>query len=111
PALLRELADAVPHARVHLNYGQTESSPRITYLGPGEIFERLGSCGRPLPGVTVEILDGEGRPRQVGQVGEVVVTGPSIMKGYISGDERTSGRIDERGRLHTGDLGRLDEDG
>jgi long-chain acyl-CoA synthetase len=46
-----------------------------------------------------------------GVVGEVVAAGPGIMAGYVSGDERMSGRIDARGRLRTGDLGHLDGDG
>jgi len=111
PAALRQLQDAVPHARIHLNYGQTESSPRLTYLGPDEIFHRVGSCGRALPGVTLELLGEDDRPVAIGEVGQVVASSPGIMKGYVSGDERTSGRIDEQGRLRTGDLGRFDEDG
>ena len=111
PAALRELQDAVPHARLHVNYGQTESSPRLTYLGPDEIFERVGSCGRALPGVTLEIVGPGGAPMPAGEAGEVVASSPGIMKGYVSGDERTSGRIDQRGRLWTGDLGRLDDAG
>jgi acyl-CoA synthetase (AMP-forming)/AMP-acid ligase II len=111
PAALRELQDAVPHARIHLNYGQTESSPRLTYLGPSEVFERVGSCGRAIPGVTIEIVGEGGRALPAGEIGEVVVSSPGIMKGYVSGDERASGRIDDQGRLWTGDLGRLDADG
>jgi long-chain acyl-CoA synthetase len=111
PTLLRELQDAVPHVRLHLNYGQTESSPRLTYLGPDEIFERVGSCGRPLPGVTLEVLGDDDHPVAAGAVGNIVASGPGIMKGYVSGDERASGRIDDRGRLRTGDLGRFDQDG
>jgi acyl-CoA synthetase (AMP-forming)/AMP-acid ligase II len=111
PAALRELQDAVPHVRIHLNYGQTESSPRLTYLEPEEVFRRVGSCGRALPGVTIELLGEDDQPVPPGQVGQVVATSPGIMKGYVSGDERTSGRIDGRGRLRTGDLGRFDADG
>jgi long-chain acyl-CoA synthetase len=111
PAALRELQDAVPNALLHLNYGQTESSPRLTYLGPDEVFERVGSCGRPIPGVTIEIVGEDGRTLPTGEIGEVVASSPGIMKGYVSGDERASGRIDDKGRLWTGDLGRLDADG
>lgn len=111
PTGLRQLQDALPQVRIHVNYGQTESSPRLTYLGPSEIFERVGSCGKALPGVTIEILGEDGNAVPTGEVGEVVATSPGIMKGYVSGDERSSGRIDDRGRLHTGDLGRLDADG
>jgi acyl-CoA synthetase (AMP-forming)/AMP-acid ligase II len=111
PAALRELQDAVPHVRIHTNYGQTESSPRLTYLEPEEIFRRVSSCGRALPGVTIELLGEDDQPVPLGEVGQVVATSPGIMKGYVSGDERSSGRIDARGRLRTGDLGRFDADG
>lgn len=112
PARLRELQDAVPHAALHVNYGLTESSPRLTYHGPShEIFARPTSCGRALPGVTLEILGEDGELLPPLSVGEVVASGPGIMKGYVSGDERALGRIDAQGRLRTGDLGYLDAEG
>jgi long-chain acyl-CoA synthetase len=112
PSCLRELQDAVPHAALHVNYGLTEASPRLTYHGPSrEVLARPTSCGRALPGVTIEILDSRDEPLLPGAVGEIVASGPGIMMGYVSGDERTSGRIDGRGRLRTGDLGYLDADG
>jgi long-chain acyl-CoA synthetase len=112
PARLRELQEAVPHVALHINYGMTESSPRLTHLGPSdEVFARPTSCGRALPGVTLEILGEAGEPLPGGAIGEVVAGGPGIMTGYVSGDEHASGRIDARGRLRTGDLGYLDADG
>ena len=60
------------------------------------------------------ITDAAGQVQEVhgpGVVGEVAAGGPNIMKGYVSGDERELGKIDDQGRLRTGDLGRLDEDG
>lgn len=108
---LAELAAAVPGIRIHLNYGQTESSPRLTYLGPEEISSRPTSCGRALPGVKIEILDAQDVALPAGEVGEVVATTPGLMRGYVSGDEKSSGRIDAMGRLRTGDLGRLDTEG
>jgi acyl-CoA synthetase (AMP-forming)/AMP-acid ligase II len=112
PAQQRELQDAIPHAALHVNYGLTESSPRLTHLGPShEVFARPTSCGRALPGVTIEILGEDGAPLETGAVGEIAAGGPGIMKGYVSGDERASGRIDQEGRLRTGDLGYLDAEG
>ena len=112
PSRLRELQDAVPHAALHVNYGLTESSPRLTYHGPShEIFARPTSCGRALPGVILEILGEDGEPLPPLTIGAVVASGPGIMKGYVSGDERASGRIDAQGRLRTGDLGFLDAEG
>jgi acyl-coenzyme A synthetase/AMP-(fatty) acid ligase len=109
---LDQLRAAMPAVGVHTAYGQTEASPRITWLGPDDMFgPRKGSAGRPLPGVRVEIVDERGEPLPQGEVGEVVASGPNIMRGYVSGDHHSSGRIDDRGRLRTGDLGRFDRDG
>jgi len=106
-----QLREALPDVKVHLAYGQTEASPRITYLGPDELTSRPGSVGRALPGVEVEILDEDGAPLPAGQVGEVVAKGPNIMRGYFASEELTAEVLDSEGRLHTGDWGRLDADG
>lgn len=111
PSSLQELHAMIPTVGIHTAYGQTEASPRITWLGPKVMFTKLGSAGVPLPGVTVETVDARGEPVPNGEIGEVMARGPNIMTGYVSGDERTSGRIDARGRLCTGDLGRFDADG
>lgn len=108
---LDDLRAALPNVGIHTAYGQTEASPRITWLGPTEMFVKRGSAGIPLPGIRVDIVDGEGRPLPQGQIGEVAAAGPNIMRGYVSGDEVSSGRIDAEGRLRTGDLGRIDEAG
>jgi len=108
---LRRLAGALPNVGIHLAYGQTEAAPRITWIGPDELFVKEGSLGRALPNVTVEILGSDGQPVGPGQVGEVVASGPNIMKGYVGGDEAELGKIDAQGRLRTGDLGYLDPDG
>jgi len=111
PSELQELANALPGISIHIGYGQTEASPRMTCLVPEDVLTRPESCGQALPGVTIEILDDDATPLPSGEIGEVVVTGPNVMKGYVSGDERTLGKIDAQGRLHTGDLGRLDTEG
>jgi acyl-CoA synthetase (AMP-forming)/AMP-acid ligase II len=112
PSALRALQEAVPNAALHVNYGLTEASPRLTYHGPShEVLSRPASSGRPLPDVTIEILGNNDEPLPAGTIGELVASGPGIMVGYVSGDERTSGRIDRLGRLRTGDLGYFDTDG
>lgn len=111
PADLDKLRAAVPKVGIHLAYGQTEASPRITWIGPEQLERKRGSLGIALPGVTVEILGSDGLPVATGVNGEVVASGPNIMKGYVSGDERALGKVDDKGRLRTGDLGWLDDDG
>ncbi|MDA8162273.1 MAG: AMP-binding protein [Desulfobacteraceae bacterium] len=78
-------------------YGLTETSPIVSFNPPGAI--RLGSVGRPLQGVDVNILDGE-----------VLVRGPNVMKGYLNHPEKTSEAVRD-GWFYTGDAGRLDSDG
>ena len=78
-------------------FGMTEAAPMITFPRPGRV--KIGSTGEALPGLTVEICDGE-----------IVAKGPSIMKGYYNRPEETAEVIKE-GWLYTGDLGYLDKDG
>lgn len=111
PSSLERLDQALPDTGIHLAYGQTEAAPRITWIGPEELLVKRGSVGRALGNVTLEILGPNEEPVGPEIVGEVAAGGPNIMKGYVSGDERELGKIDAQGRLRTGDLGRLDEDG
>lgn len=111
PHALRKLSDALPGVAIHIGYGQTEASPRITNLSPSEVLSRTGSCGLPVPGVRVEVVGDDGSPLGPEVIGEIVVSGPNVMCGYVSGDEMTSGTIDGFGRLHTGDLGKVDSHG
>jgi long-chain acyl-CoA synthetase len=78
-------------------FGMTEAAPMITFPCPGRV--KIGSTGEALPGLTVEIRDGE-----------IVAKGPSIMKGYYNRPEETAEVIKD-GWLHTGDLGYFDKDG
>src|SRR6476659_10113829 len=85
-------------------YGLTEASPVLTVTRP-ENRMLTGSVGKPLPGVEVKIAD----PDQSG-VGQVIARGPNVMLGYYSNEEATRGALIERW-LHTGDLGKLDDEG
>ncbi|MFF2184742.1 AMP-binding protein [Streptomyces sp. NPDC058155] len=110
-----ELRAAFPGVRVVRQFGQTECK-RVSVMPPEEDLERPDSVGRPLPGTQVLILDEAGRSVPTGESGEIVVTGPHVMPGYWRAPEQTERafRRDEATgtpRLHTGDYGRLDEDG
>ncbi len=84
-------------------YGMTEASPVLAVQRPGEAVIE-GSVGRALPGISVRVHE----PNDAG-VGELVAKGANVMKGYYENEEATSEVIRE-GWLHTGDLGRIDED-
>jgi fatty-acyl-CoA synthase len=98
------------------SYATTEA-PAITTLTPDDHAaamdarpELLGSVGKPLPGVRVEIHAADGTPVPIGEVGEVCVRSASMMSGYWRRPDLTATTVRE-GWLHTGDLGRLDADG
>lgn len=84
---------------VYHGYGLTEASPVVSVNRPGDNLP--ASVGMPLPDVEVRLSP----------EGEVLVRGPSVMRGYWRNDEATAAALDADGWLHTGDLGRLDEAG
>jgi acyl-CoA synthetase (AMP-forming)/AMP-acid ligase II len=93
-------------------YGMTESSPvtHVTPLDPER--HRLGSIGPPVPSTECRIVDvAGGEELGPGEEGEVCVRGPQVMRGYLDDPEATAATIDEDGWLHTGDVGRADDDG
>jgi acyl-CoA synthetase (AMP-forming)/AMP-acid ligase II len=92
-------------------YGQGETPMTATVLRREDHRPELfGSAGRARPGVEVAIQDADGRPLAPGDVGEVVVRGASVMSGYWGRPDATAESLRE-GWLHTGDLGRLTDDG
>ncbi len=93
-------------------YGLTEVSGAITFTHPSHGEEKLKySVGKAIPGVDLVILD-EGRNiLPVGQVGEIAVKGDPVMKGYWKRPDEDKRVFDEKGYFHTGDMGRLEEDG
>ena len=107
-ALIRK---AKPALELHIAYGQTECAPRATALDPRRVDRKPDSVGSPIPGVKVLIVDEMGKEVPQGQRGEVIVCGDNVMVGYWRQKEATAGVIDPRGRLHTGDLGWMDEEG
>lgn len=108
--LTREVRRAIPHAALYVMYGQTEASPRLSYLPPEELERKLGSAGKAIPGVELEVVDERGEPAPPGTVGELVARGENIMLGYWKDDDATRRALGPRG-LHTGDLARVDEEG
>ncbi len=96
---------------IHLTdgYGLTETSPIIT-VNFIDKSGKIGSIGKPIPDVEIKIFDYEDREVPQGQVGEIVVSGPNVMKGYLNRAEETSWAL-RGGWFHTGDLAYTDQDG
>ena len=95
-------------------YGLTETSPIITINTPEQ--RQVGSVGRPIGGVTVHIIDDDGEALPRGEEGEICCSGPNVMRGYYQKPEETEKVISmapdgETRMFHTGDLGRMDEQG
>ncbi len=88
-------------------YGLTEASPVVACNTSA--FNRLGSVGKAVAGVEIKIKTVNGERND--EVGEICTRGPHVMKGYYKRDDLTATVIDKEGWLHTGDLGRIDNDG
>ena len=108
PAAIAESFEKRFNVPIYEGYGQTEASPVVTLNVPG--CRKLGTIGRALPGVEVAIWNDQSQPLPVGEVGELMVRGRNVMKGYHHLPEETARTI-ANGWLHTGDLGRLDDEG
>lgn len=90
-------------------YGLTECSPVVT-VNPPTIESYKGSIGMPLPSTDIKLCDEEGNEVATGEVGEMYVKGPQVMKGYLNRPEATA-EIIQDGWLATGDIARVDDQG
>jgi long-chain acyl-CoA synthetase len=90
-------------------YGLSEGTC-VSTVTPLAGPRRPGTVGLPLPGQTIRLIDAAGEPVAQGQAGEVVIKGPIVMRGYLNRPEETAKTLVD-GWLHTGDIGRFDEDG
>ena len=91
-------------------YGLTETSPGVC-INPLDLKDYNGSIGLPLPSTDVCVKDDAGKVLATGEIGELCVKGPQVMKGYWQRPEETAKVIDGDGWLHTGDMARMDERG
>jgi fatty-acyl-CoA synthase len=95
-------------------FGMTEFGPGIFSMGPEFAISKAGSIGRPNYFIDARLMDDEGHEvpvGEVGEVGELVLKGPSMCSGYFNDEAATKEAIDARGWFHTGDLARRDADG
>lgn len=91
-------------------YGLTETSPAAC-INPMDLADYNGAIGLPVPSTDVCVKDEDGRMLPAGEVGELCVKGPQVMKGYWNRPEETAAAIDADGWLHTGDMAKMDEKG
>ena len=105
--LIRSFENKYPICILEGN-GPTETSP-VSYVNPPEL-RKIGSVGPPLKGVRVKIVDDREIELPAGEIGEICIQGPNVMKGYLNQPDETAEAL-KNGWLHTGDLGKVDEDG
>jgi long-chain acyl-CoA synthetase len=109
---IRELINSFPQVKYFLMYGQTEATARLSYLPVERLADKLGSIGKGLASTKLEVLKADGTAVIPGsdEIGEVVAAGGNITRGYWNDPQETS-KFFRNGRLHTGDIARVDADG
>ena len=108
--MVKKLKETFPNVKVQNLYGQTENTPAASTLKDHLALEKIGSVGQALPQTELRVVGEFGESLPVGQVGEIVMKGPQVMKGYLKNEEETRRAI-RNGWLYTGDLGKMDDDG
>ncbi len=103
PASLVEKALALD-LPIALTYGLTEATSQVATSTPEQTRAKPGSLGKPLQGTSVDIVDESGKSLPNGEVGEIVVSGKTVMNGYLDYEKPVRS-------IHTGDIGYLDSDG
>ncbi len=108
--------EEITKGRLVEGYGLSESSP-VACANPIFGYRKKGSIGTPITGTRMAVVslvpndDGLFENLDIGEEGEIVIYGPQVMKGYWNRDDETALTIDRNGALHTGDIGKMDEEG
>lgn len=110
PDQVQKIDDQIETARPGTGYGMTETCGIITSVAGDFFVDRPDSAGPAMPNFEVKLVDDAGKEVAAGALGELWVRGSSVIKGYINRPEATAESITD-GWLHTGDIGRVDEDG
>jgi len=92
-------------------FGMTEFGPGIFSMDPEDAERKAGSIGKPNYFIDARIVDDENKPLPVGEIGELVLKGPSASSGYFNNPEASRAAVDAEGFFHTGDMARVDSDG
>ncbi|OWU66404.1 acyl-CoA synthetase [Roseovarius sp. 22II1-1F6A] len=108
---IRDFGSVFPRARYIDAYGMTETVSGDTMMEAGREIEKIGSVGRPVSMVELEIRDDAGTALPPGEAGEICMRGPKVTSGYWKDPERTAAAMHDDGFLRSGDVGYLDADG
>jgi fatty-acyl-CoA synthase len=108
--LLREMAETFPGTQILAAFGQTEMSPVTCVLLGDDAIRKLGSVGKVIPTVAARVVDDEMNDVPIGEVGEIVYRGPTLMAEYWNDPEATAEAF-AGGWFHSGDLVRQDAEG
>ncbi|MGI9537035.1 MAG: class I adenylate-forming enzyme family protein [Desulfocapsaceae bacterium] len=108
-SLMNAFKKAFPHVVVLQGYGLTETSPLVTLTRREDADNKRASIGTPVEGAEVKVVDQKDARLDVGEIGELVVKGPMVMKGYLGVAEQDNERF-KNGYFHTNDLVKFDGD-
>lgn len=108
--LVAKIDKSVKNARPSTGYGMTETCGIITSINGDFFVDKPDSCGPAMPNFEAKCIDGNGNAVGVGEVGELIIKGAPVIKGYLNREEATKESI-VKGWFATGDVARIDEDG
>lgn len=110
PDLVAKIDNSVKNARPSTGYGMTETCGIITSISGDFFVDKPDSCGPTMPNIEAKCVDGDGNTVGVGEVGELIIKGAPVIKGYLNREEATKESI-VNGWFATGDVARIDEHG
>ena len=110
PELVHRTRELLPNVRLIQVYGLSETGFLTGLQDQEHTEDKLMSCGRPCPGVDLQVTDTSGRPVEPGQAGELIARGANVMRGYWNNPEETAAAFRD-GFFRTGDIGRQDAAG
>ncbi|MEK7996151.1 MAG: class I adenylate-forming enzyme family protein [Planctomycetota bacterium] len=110
PSIQKKVAQIIAPAKLFVMYGASEAAPRLSYLDPDDLYSKCGSVGKAIANVELFVVDEDGNRLPANSAGEVVARGSNIMMGYWN-DPGATAVVLRDGLYHTGDIGRMDEDG
>ncbi len=111
PELVQRIKQSFPKVSPGNGYGLTETSSVTTQNSAEDYQNRPSSAGPAVPVCDLRVVDADGRDLPIGEVGELLIRGPNVVKGYWNKPEATAAAIDKDGWFRSGDLVRMDEEG